>query len=288
MSASSLHIVPPADFPQLSRHGNYDADAPLPAGLARIERDGSIRLVRKLGIPFRDIVSVEYAYGNTYKPRVKGYAIPAHRLAELAAAIEAAKEKRRLKAPSPHPDLLLCISEASRAAHRNRDQAEEAYFHRRHALAGNAKRRKNAWYALKDRGIVHCHRQGLLRYVGASPQRLAVYEYERDGATRCFHSTLHPAGVERPPVENHPETLFVAAKAKMRGLSLQRVEITLQSLDDDTSGYERSDRPTRQKDVATCWTCGEAGHLARDCDAGAWIENAYFDQHGELPMDDEG
>jgi hypothetical protein len=85
------------------------------------------------------------------------------------------------------PDLLLCVHEASRAAHRERDAAQSAYSDGRQTLAGNARRRKEEWYALKDRGMVAAHRAGLLRYEGATPQGMAVYEYG-DGGMACFHS----------------------------------------------------------------------------------------------------
>ena len=137
----------------------------------------------------------------------------------------------------PHPDLLLCVREASRAAHRERDAAQAAYCEGRHVLAGNARRRKEEWYALKDRGIIAAHRAGLLRYEGATPQGMAVYEYG-DGGMACFHSTLHPVGVERTPIDGHPETLMVEAKDKVKGISLERIKVTLSSLPNDTA-----DRP---------------------------------------------
>ncbi|HKO17536.1 MAG TPA: hypothetical protein VJU82_01490, partial [Acidobacteriaceae bacterium] len=134
----------------------------------------------------------------------------------------------------------------------------------RHTLAGNARRRKEKWYRLKDRGIMTAHKQGLVEYVGASPQGMAVYEYG-DGGMACFHSTLHPAGTERTRVPDHPETLLVQAKNKVRGVSLRRVEVTLEALSADTSGYERSASPRIARAAPTCWECGAQGHIAREC-----------------------
>ena len=151
----------------------------------------------------------------------------------------------------PHSDLLLCIREACRAAHRERDAAQAAYSEGRHTLPGNARRRKEEWYALKDRGIIAAHRAGLLRYEGATPQGMAVYEYG-DGGMACFHSTLHPVGVERMPIDGHPETLMVEAKDKAKGISLERIKVTLSTLPNDTTDYERSAAPKIERRGPTC------------------------------------
>jgi hypothetical protein len=254
-------------FPGLTAYGNYESASVPRKGVSRLPLDGSIRIAKSLGIPHVDIVSVECAYGSTYLPRRVGYAIPSRDNRKLTTALKRCESKRASQQPQPHPDLLLCIREASRAAHRERDAASNAYNEGRHILAGNARQRKNKWYALKDRGIVEAHKQGLLRYIGASPQGMAVYEYA-DGGMSCYHSTLHPAGAERTPVEGHPETLLVPAKDKVRGVSLARVEATLSAFPLDTTGYERSTAPrvTRVEHVPQCWACGEYGHTARECD----------------------
>jgi len=168
------------------------------------------------------------------------------------------------KLPKPHPDLILCIREASKAAHRYRDAAERAYNRRDFLNASHDKEKKEEWYRLKDRGIVSAHRLGLLTYVGASPQGMAIYEYG-EGGMACFHSTLHPAGADRKPVEGHPEVLMVAAKEKQRGISMLRVEVTLKVLSDDLQGYERSSKPVRPR-LIYCYNCGEPGHIAAECD----------------------
>lgn len=254
-------------FPGLSCYGNYEQGGVPRKGISRLPLDGSIRIVKNLGIPYVDIVSIECAYGSTYLPRRVGYAIPSREKRKVTAALKRHESKRVSHQPQPHPDLLLCIREASRAAHRERDAASNAYNEGRHVLAGKARQRKNEWYALKDRGIVAAHRQGLLRYMGASPQGMAVYEYASGGMS-CFHSTLHPSGEERSVVEGHPETLLVPAKEKVRGASLARVEVTLSGLSADTTEYERSAAPRvpRVERASQCWTCGEYGHIASECD----------------------
>jgi hypothetical protein len=260
-------------FPGLSPYGNYESNRVPPKGVSRIPLDGSIRIVKSLGIPYVDIVSVECAYGSTYLPRRVGYAIPSQDKRKLTAALKRSESNRISRKPQPHPDLLLCIREASRAAHRWRDASREYYSTGRHDLAVKARKCKDKWYGLKDRGIVAAHKQSLVRYIGASPQCMAVYEYG-DGGMSCYHSTLHPAGAERTPVEGHPESLFVPAKDKAKGISIARVEATLSALPPDTTGYERSSAPhvVRVERLPQCWTCGEFGHTARECDDSDWSD----------------
>jgi len=88
----------------------------------------------------------------------------------------------------------------------------------------------------------------------------------------CFHSTLHPVASERTLVERHPETLYVEAKDKAKGISLARVEVTLLALSPDTTGYERTAAPRVEKPEPVCWTCGEPGHVAADCPNQDWNE----------------
>jgi hypothetical protein len=176
----------------------------------------------------------------------------------------------RGRRPEPEPSdieppLLEAVREASRSAHRWRDRAADRWDRDKKKAAATASKNKKFWYALKDAGIVALHRAGQILYIGVSPQGMAVYEYG-DGGLSCFHSTLHPVGVDRTPVPDHPETLFVAAKKQK--LRLVDVRAVLEDCGDDTTGYERSAAPqfAREPRSFTCWNCGEEGHLARDCD----------------------
>jgi len=176
------------------------------------------------------------------------------------------RPRRREPEPSDiQPPLLEAVREASRSAHRWRDRANDRYANGNYKAASTASSNKKYWYRLKDGGIVALHRAGELRYIGASPQGMAVYEYG-DGGMSCFHSTLHPVGVERKPVPDHPETLLVTAKKQK--LKLIDVEIMLQGHEGDTAGYERSEAPrfAREPRTVICRRCGGAGHIARDCD----------------------
>lgn len=102
-------VAASSTFSELSAHGNYEFGA-LPEGVVFVPADGSIRTIRKLGIPHVDVVEVVRAYGSHWFPRRIGYAIHAENEAQLRVA------KKPKHAPKPHPDLLLCIREASRGA----------------------------------------------------------------------------------------------------------------------------------------------------------------------------
>jgi hypothetical protein len=173
----------------------------------------------------------------------------------------------RPRRPEPEPievPLLDAVREASRCAHRWRDRANDRWNAGKKKSASTASSNKKNWYGLKDAGIVAMHRAGDLRYVGASPQGMAVYECG-EGGMSCFHSTLHPAGAERTVVQNHPETLFVPAKKQK--LRLVDVEQVLGTLPHDTTGYERSLAPRIARELRTliCYACGEEGHIVREC-----------------------
>jgi hypothetical protein len=252
-----------ATFAKLNAYGSYDLGK-VPRGYHRVPLDGSVRILKRLGIPHVTEVEIVNAYGNHYFPRTVNYVIRNRDKRRFLAACEARRAAN--KTMRPHPDLILCLREISRAAHRERDAAEQAYRASRHTLARNSKNRKNQYYALKDRGIAYAYGSGLLRYVGQSPQGLAVYEYA-DGGMSCFHSTLHPTGVEHKPVEGHPEILEVIAKAKIKGVSLQRVISTLEALPPVNDRFERSAAPRKTGDhpPVVCWECGEEGHISREC-----------------------
>jgi hypothetical protein len=184
---------------------------------------------------------------------------------EPCRAYFAAIEKRRTKAYQHKViDVLDATREASRSAHRWRDRASDAWDSGRRAYAATCSANKSHWYTLKEQGILALHKAGTLRYAGSTPQGMAVYEYG-DGGMSCLHSTLHPRGVERTPIEGHPETLFVPAKKQQ--LKLRDVEITLQGFPYDTLDYERSAAPrvARVAEPPTCYRCGSTGHIAREC-----------------------
>ena len=185
--------------------------------------------------------------------------------------------RQRKKNETKELPLIDAIREASRSAHRWRDRASERWNGNSRRSAGTASQTKRHWYDLKDKGVVAAYEQGLLRYAGQTSQGLAVYEYGSGGMS-CFHSTLHPAGAERPLVDGHPEILTVPAKDQEHRLA--DVEHTLSSLPEiDSQKYSRSAAPEMRRERPQgpqCWKCGEYGHLARECPApdGGWGEEA--------------
>jgi hypothetical protein len=207
---------------------------------------------------------VARTYGHTVSHRREAQAVltALHRddCRTYFAGLQARRDKTLV--PPRSIDVLDATREASRAAHRLRDAASAQYEAGNHGLAKSSSDRKRTLYALKERGILYLHGIGVLRYVGVSPQGMAVYEYG-NGALSCLHSTLHPAGAERTLVTGHPEILLVPAKE--RELRLTDVEHTLMSLPSDESGYERSAAPRHPKQSITCFSCGGEGHIARNC-----------------------
>lgn len=193
---------------------------------------------------------------------------------EYLAKVKARRERGAVRAPTVLP-LIDAIREASRAAHRWRDAARAQYEAGNHGFAGHAKRKKEKFYAQKERGIASAYKHGLLRYVGVSPQGMAVYEYG-EGGRSCFHSCLHPAGVERKLVEGHPETLEVEAKPQQHAMA--DTEFTLSLLPEPGPEFERSEPPrkVREPRTVTCYECGEEGHIARECP-----ERMEFDEQEE-------
>lgn len=186
---------------------------------------------------------------------------------------------------SKNIDLLEAAREMSRAAHRWRDRAVEYHarasaisplkrFDRKRwtltsiraerlfAAATAAKKRKEEYYALKERAIVALHQLGRIRYLGCSPDGMAVYAYAEDEKA-CLHSCLHPRGVERSRVEGHPEVLLVAAKK--RRVCIRDADATIQALcPEPMLQYERIS-PSWQRPQRMCFECGAPGHIARDC-----------------------
>jgi hypothetical protein len=91
---------------------------------------------------------------------------------------------------------------------------------------------------------------------------MAVYQYG-DDQRQCFHSCLHPAGVEHPLIEDHPEVLLVPSR-RLQHRICDAVH-TLDSLPVPSDEYERSAPPRIARRVITCYECGEEGHIARHC-----------------------
>lgn len=191
------------------------------------------------------------------------------RVIEIEQSEAYAEAKRKVASrrviPAKRIDLLDAIREVSHAAHRWRDAAQAQYQVRSYGFATNSKEQKRHSYRLKEH-IIGAHKAGLLRYAGAAPQGMAVYEYG-DGGRSCFHCCYFPPGAERIAVPDHLEVLFVNAKKQVHRIKDAEYTIDLLGCDPVAEGYEYSDPPSRSfsRWVVTCWNCGEEGHISRDC-----------------------
>ena len=117
---------------------------------------------------------------------------------------------------------------------------------------------------LKERGMIALHKEGKLRYVGATREGMAVYE-NPENEKQCLHSRLHPESAKQVSVLGHPEVLLIPSKAQNnRG---RQAKLVLRSLPAHAIGYIRSNVPAhiREREASTCWLCGELGHPAADC-----------------------
>jgi len=162
--------------------------------------------------------------------------------------------------------LIPAIRAVSRHAHSLRDGAQKLYQEGNFDGASAKKFGKERCYALKERGIAAAWQAGMLRYVGASPQGMGVYEYG-DGGMSCFHSCLHPPNLHATPVEGHPEVLFV--KTKEPEVSPEVAKKALQFFSEETYGMRRA-APPRMPRTLTCWECGGEGHVASECPEGPY------------------
>jgi hypothetical protein len=188
---------------------------------------------------------------------------------------ESESNMRRIE---PHAlPLIDAIRTISRSAHAWRDRAATRYDNSRYALASQAKKQKEACYQLKERGIAAAYLSGDLRYVGQSPQGMGVYEYGQGGRA-CFHSCLHPSGVERTSLLDHPETLLVAAKRLEHRIC--DAICTLKPLPMPGPEFERSAAPRIARAPIICYECGNEGHIARDCPErwNRYLEEEYLEE----------
>ena len=105
-------------------------------------------------------------------------------------------------------DLLASIFTVTRAAKRYRDLAHKLYLAGRYGLASHCRKRKDALYELKDRGIFQAVRVGRIAAVEACGN-LTLYR----GEGYCYHSFLHPLHFAGP-VQGGIQKLIVEAKPK--------------------------------------------------------------------------
>src|ERR1700733_92293 len=90
-------------------------------------------------------------------------------------------------------NILDATREASRVAHRYRDAAAQNFERAYLGAATRNSRAKRDFYAAKERGILALHRVGAIRYAGASPQGMAVYDMVPEEGNVCTLRSIRRA-----------------------------------------------------------------------------------------------
>lgn len=177
------------------------------------------------GLSVAGVEPAEFRTFELHSGRLVRY--PVYREAEL-------KPKRAvLRKAACSVDLLLATFTVNRTAKRYRDKAQTHYQSRQHGFAGDSRKRKEALYKLKDRGIVAAVRLGMITATGTHGP-LTYYE----GGGFRFHSLLCPEGAELQVLGD--DTILVEAKPKgKRECRLADAQCTLEALPDDTAGFRR-------------------------------------------------
>jgi hypothetical protein len=182
---------------------------------------------------------------------------------EECRAFFARLQARRDKEPAlPETiDVLTATQEASRAAHRWRDAGSAQYEAGNYGLASTSSANKRHFYRLKDQGIVHLHKTGVLPYIGASPQG---WLSTSTGTAACLAST--PRCIRWGRSVRRCRTILRCSRCpQRREVRIADVEHTLGCLPAESDGYERSASPKFARPQRTCFECGEPGHIARFC-----------------------
>lgn len=151
--------------------------------------------------------------------------------------------------------LLHAIRQAIRAAHFWRDMAQTKCQAEDYESLRDATREKERLYALAERGIAAAWKQGLLKYVGASPLSMGVY-MSPEGKS-IFHSCLHPLDATRHRVDL--SEVLEGFEGRVRD-----AEHTLSALPEPGAEFDRV-TPPKLKPPVMCFQCGREGHVARKC-----------------------
>jgi hypothetical protein len=146
--------------------------------------------------------------------------------------------------PPKQIDVVVATMLVNQAAKRYRDMASTCYHSRLHGFAGTAKEKKEELYCLKDRGIVHCYNNALIKYEGMHGG-FALYR-STDGVN-SFHSKLIPESVEIDDNEND-NPVRISAKPAKRGYRLKDAIFTIEALPSDKTGFKYLPSPSCYED----------------------------------------
>lgn len=148
------------------------------------------------------------------------------------------RQRRTLKQRPPNDiDYTKALFVVNQSAKRYRDMASRCYRKRLHGLAGFSRDKKEKLYELKDRGLVHCFRNGLVNFEGIHG-KLAYYR-SVDGQ-HSFHSPLFPETADISKIEDD-ELITVSAKPAQKRYLLKDAIHTLEPLPDGNDGFKRVD-----------------------------------------------
>jgi len=176
-----------------------------------------------------------------------------------------ARRRADNRAVMPKVSLVDAVQAAGRSAHHWQERANHAWqLGNSQCRAARCTYRSIELNGLKERGIMALHRQGKLRYMGASALGMGLYEFiERP--EEFLHSRLHPVGAKQRRLPFRTEVTSMSNGARECGGEFaRRLLITLPK---DLTGYVRSHVPAhiRERDSSSCWICGVLGHPAPDC-----------------------
>lgn len=135
--------------------------------------------------------------------------------------------------PLTPENVLAAMFSVYRSAKRYRDAAQSCYQSDVHGFARMHRKQKEALYRLKERGLVHAFREGLVVAVGLHGS-LTVYR----GEGYCFHSPLRPENVMLETTSE--ESVFVESKPRQSSeMRLMDAVATLEQLVSDFNGFIR-------------------------------------------------
>lgn len=146
------------------------------------------------------------------------------------------RPKRKYRRHSPRSiDFISALFVVNQSAKRYGDMASNCHYHGFRGFASHASDKMKKLLALKDKGVVHCVRNGLLNYVGIDGN-FALYR-SADGQY-YVHSGLWPESADMSEVGEDDLAKASAKNSKKRYL-LKDAVFSLKHLPDGHEGFNR-------------------------------------------------